>query len=155
MLAALSSLPSLESLFQSQAATTTDALGNIFDAAGNHIGVKPGSIADVGTVGTPNATTSQSGSGVPVTQQSPTRATGASNYLSTLESWAASLVERSTEPAKGVSLEDIVLMVLGVLLIAAALMAMVFSFKETQSLVRSTVKTARGAADKAVVAAIT
>ncbi len=43
-------LPTLETLplmFQQ----TTDQLGNIFDAAGNHIGVQVGSVADVGSKG--------------------------------------------------------------------------------------------------------
>lgn len=139
-LAALPSLPSLSSFTQGAAQTTTDTLGNIFDAAGQHIGVVPGSIADVGTVGNPNAKTSQSSSGVPKTNASPTRA---SDYLKALEEWAANLVSRSDEPdTSGVTLEDIVFILLGVLLIAAAL----FSFRTTQTFVKEFSKSAAKAA---------
>jgi LPXTG-motif cell wall-anchored protein len=71
---------------------------------------------------------------------------GAIGSLVALEKWAAGIVTRSTAPTTGISLEDIVLIVLGILLVAGAL----FSFKQTKNVVQTITKNARGAADKAV-----
>jgi hypothetical protein len=104
--------------------------------------VKPGSIADVGTPGNRTASSSQTSSGVPKTDASPTRA---SDYLRTLEEWAANLVSHQDDESAGhvgITLEDIVFVILGLLLIAAAL----FSFKTTQTFAKEFSKSAMKAA---------
>ena len=68
--------------------------------------------------------------------------------LGTLAKWAAALVSSPTE-ATGLSLEDILFVVIGLVLIAAAF----FTFHETQSVIQKATKTVRGAADKAVMTA--
>jgi hypothetical protein len=63
--------------------------------------------------------------------------------LGTLAKWAAALVSSPTETT-GLSLEDILFIVVGLVLIAAAF----FTFHETQSVIKQATRTARGAADK-------
>lgn len=157
----MASLPSLPSLsgFLTQPATTSlptsvvppggysDASGHIYNSEGIYVGNLPSPL-------TAAPATSQSTASTPKTDTSPTVASSGTNYLQTLEQWAANLVDRNTQPSKDISLEDIVLIVLGVLLVGAALVAMVFTFNETQRLVKSATKTARGAADAAIVGAV-
>lgn len=60
-----------------------------------------------------------------------------------LAEWASALVSSPTE-ATGLSLEDILFIVVGLVLLAAAF----FTFHETQSVIKQATRTARGAADK-------
>ena len=176
---ALAALPSLDSLLQAAAQQYTDTLGNIFNSDGYHIGVVPGSVADKGTSGTrttpaispapsstapitasqtvsaaaqaPAATSSPSSS-----QTSPGILQQAKNMLS-WGSWAGAIVNRQDNPDEGftgVSLEDLIFIAVGLILLAAAVGSFVFTFNETKSISKTIVKTARGAADAKLAAAL-
>jgi hypothetical protein len=126
---------------------TVDALGNIFDAAGNHIGVKPGSIADIGTPNRGTAT-SQTSSGVPTTNASPTQA---NDWRAKLQGYFDSLSH--SDPGTHL-LEDAIFIVLGLLLVAGAIFSFVFTFKQTQQVVKAATGKARGALDAKVAEAL-
>ena len=114
---------------------STDSLGNIFNQAGQHVGVVPGSAADIGSGGTistpttgvaataPSARESALGLGAGGTAQVITNPGGLANSVTT---WLGSHVE------------DAVFVVIGLILLAAA----VFSFKGVQTTVISTAKKA-------------
>lgn len=110
-----------------------DGVGNIWDAAGQYIGNAKSKIL------TPSTSSSSTG-----TSSSP---------LATLEEWAAGIVSRK-QLAPGLApglmtLEDIVLIVIGLMLIGAA----VFTFRETQQVVKQVTRTVRSTADRAITAA--
>jgi hypothetical protein len=172
---ALAALPTLDHLLQTAAQQYTDTLGNIFNSDGYHVGVIPGSVADVGTSGkrtSPTLSPAPS-SPAPVTASqtasaaakeasssssggSPT-SPGVMSSLGSLSSWAAALVSRkdNTESGfAGVSLEDIIFIAVGLILLAAAVGSFVFTFNETKSISKTIVKTARGAADAKLAAAL-
>lgn len=113
-----------------------DSLGNIWNKAGQYIGnVKS------------QSTTAQSPPVSPGPSSPPP--TASTDYLKTLEKWAAGLVSDQTTGG-GLSLEDLILIVLGLMLIGAA----VFTFRDTQNVVKTITKTARGAADTKLAAAL-
>jgi hypothetical protein len=122
-------LPSLDSLYEQAVQTSTDTLGNIFNADGIHSGVVPGSVADIGTTGTSTAAAPASSS-IPLTLAS------SSNSGSSMLK-AASDVGNKVKTAiwKGYfgvgSLEDFICIILGLILIAASL----YSFRPVQEVV--------------------
>ena len=71
--------------------------------------------------------------------------TPTAGYLSQLEQWAAGLVNKATVPSTGLSLEDIIFILVGLILVAAA----VFSFKGAQTVVQTVSRTASKAAEAA------
>lgn len=173
---ALAALPTLDSLVQAAAQQYTDTLGNIFNSDGWHIGVVPGSVADVGTSGTRTtpAISPAPSSPAPITAsqtasaaaqaaaptssaaKSPGLLDQAKNLLS-WGSWAGAVVNRQDNPDEGftgVSLEDLVFIAVGLILLAAAVGSFVFTFNETKSISKTIVKTARGAADAKLAAAL-
>jgi hypothetical protein len=173
---ALAALPSLDSLLQAAAQQYTDTLGNIFNSDGYHVGVVPGSIADVGKTGTRTtpAISPAPSSPAPITAsqtasaaaqaatptssaaKSPGLLDQAKNLLS-WGSWAGAVVNRQDNPDEGftgVSLEDLVFIAVGLILLAAAVGSFVFTFNETKSVSKTIVKTARGAADAKLAAAL-
>jgi hypothetical protein len=173
---ALAALPSLDSLVQAAAQQYTDTLGNIFNSDGYHIGVIPGSVADKGVSGqrTSPAISPAPSSPAPITASqtasaaaqasaptsSAAKSTGildqAKNLLS-WGSWAGAVVNRQDNPDEGftgVSLEDLVFIAVGLILLAAAVGSFVFTFNETKSVSKTIVKTARGAADAKLAAAL-
>jgi hypothetical protein len=114
---------------------STDSLGNIFDANGAHIGVVTGSQADVGSSGVPSAATVTPAAAAPTARESalglgagatPSVATSPGGLSNSVTQWIGSHVE------------DAVFVVIGLILIAAA----VFSFKGVQDAAVSTAKTA-------------
>ena len=94
-----------------------------------------------------NATVNTPGAAAPASSSA--SSSGLYGSLGTLAKWAAALVSSPTEKT-GLSLEDILFVVIGLVLIAAAF----FTFHETQSVIQKATKTVRGAADKAVLAAV-
>ena len=176
---ALAALPTLDSLVQAAAQQYTDTLGNIFNSDGYHIGVIPGSVADKGVSGqrTSPAISPAPSSPAPITasqtasaaaqaaaptssasssQTSPGVWEQAKNLLS-WGSWAGAVVNRQDNPDEGftgVSLEDLVFIAVGLILLAAAVGSFVFTFNETKSVSKTIVKTARGAADAKLAAAL-
>jgi hypothetical protein len=135
-------LPALGSAsFAFEQSTHTDGMGNVFDAAGNHIGVEPGSAADVGSksklpqlpplpsissMSPPSTDPNDSLDSLPGSQIYK----AAKNAVNAVKVWAA------------LSLEDYAFMALGILLIGAAL----FSFKETRTVIETAAKAAGKAA---------
>lgn len=173
---ALAALPSLDSLVQAAAQQYTDTLGNIFNSDGYHVGVIPGSVADKGVSGqrTSPAISPAPSSPAPITasqtasaaaqESTPTSSAAkspgildqAKNLLS-WGSWAGAVVNRQDNPDEGftgVSLEDLVFIAVGLILLAAAVGSFVFTFNETKSVSKTIVKTARGAADAKLAAAL-
>lgn len=61
--------------------------------------------------------------------------------------WAADLVNRDKPPHGGVSLEDIVLILLGLILLASAVVGLIFTFDATKQTAKTITKTARGVVD--------
>jgi len=96
--------------------------------------------------GTPTTTaassTTQAATSSPGLISSVTQSIGA---LAKLEQWASNLVTRTTTPNTGITLEDIVFVIVGLILIGAA----VFSFKGTQTVIDTVTKTASKAAEVA------
>lgn len=132
--------------------TTQDSLGNIFDAAGNHVGVVPGSQADLGTSGLPALPSLPA---LPTMAQIGAAASSATNAIGNAAQAAGNAVNNLGTAAItplskwfGISLEDVVFIALGLILIAAA----VFSFKETAPYARAAAKTATEAIGGAVAA---
>jgi hypothetical protein len=173
---ALAALPSLDSLVQAAAQQYTDTLGNIFNSDGYHIGVIPGSVADKGVSGqrTSPAISPAPSSPAPITAsqtasaaaQAPAPTSSAAKSPGLLDqaknllswgSWAGAVVNRQDNPDEGfsgVSLEDLVFIAVGLILLAAAVGSFVFTFNETKSVSKTIVKTARGAADAKLAAAL-
>lgn len=127
-----------------QGVTTT--LGNIIDpATGNQIGVVPGSVADVGTGGTtlpglPSLPSlPQIGQAV---QQAGATAAAAVKKAAQAITGGASSASSPVATWFGIDLEDVVFVVLGIILIAAA----AFSFKPVQDATRRVTETATKAA---------
>jgi hypothetical protein len=99
-----------------------DTAGNLWNEAGDYMGNVSSSPA---APATPAASSSTLGAAAKLTQ------------------WAAGLVSRSTAPGTGISLEDIVFIVLGLMMMGAAL----FTFEQTKTVVKNvtdTVKTGAG-----------
>jgi hypothetical protein len=113
--------------------------GNVYNSTGSLLGNMnktpssqiPSSPAAAGTAG----------AGVKYPTGSPT--------LDSLEEWASGLVQR-TPLGHWITLEDLVFIVLGLLLLAAAF----FSFRQTQTVIKSSVKNVRGAIDTKAAAAL-
>jgi hypothetical protein len=177
---ALAALPSLNSLLEAAAQQYTDSMGNIFNSEGWHVGSVPGSQADVGTNGfrvTPSLspapsspaplTASQTTSGAAKAASSSSSSPSSPSSPSLLDSakkmfswatWAGDIVSRQDNPDAGftgISLEDLIFIVVGLILLAAAVGSFVFTFKETKSVGQTIIKTARGAADAKLAAALT
>lgn len=176
---ALAALPSLDSLLQAAAQQYTDTLGNIFNSDGYHIGVVPGSVADRGSSGTrttpaispaPSSTapitrsqTASAAAQAPAATSSPSSSQTKPDILQQAKnmlswgSWAGAIVNRKDNPDEGftgVSLEDLIFIAVGLILLAAAVGSFVFTFNETKSISKTIVKTARGAADAKLAAAL-
>jgi hypothetical protein len=119
-----------------------DSVGNIWSEAGQYLGnvatifdnTQTPSPVPAPTVPSTSTTAKTSGSS---TSTSP----GSGSALATLAKWAAGIVTGS----KGLDLEDMVFIVLGLMLVGAA----VFSFKETQTVVQNVTKGASKAAELA------
>jgi hypothetical protein len=137
-LAPISSIYS-DSIFSDVANQTTDALGNIFDAAGNHVGVVPGSRADLGTIGKTPA--------IAATPVTPT--TNAIGILQAPDlSSLGTAIKSKMDGAKvsnwlqkaffGIDLEDGLFILVGLLLIAAGL----YGFSAVREVVNTAVATA-------------
>lgn len=153
MFNAIPTLPTLPAL---QGAQTTDNLGNIFDQAGNHIGVVAGSAADIGSVGTVGKPSSNQTSSTPKTTN-PT--IGAGDVIGGIVSGITGGIVPPT--AGGAILHPIdtatsfiftsrlIFLVIGLLLVGAGL----FQFKTTQTVINTGTKVAKGGAKLA--AAIT
>lgn len=103
-----------------------DQFGNILDAAGKQIGVVPNSVADVGTTGTPVSTAPKSGI-----------AGWLNKGMNALDSvTGAPNADNPTGGQKsvlGIHLQDVVVIIVGIILIAAGL----FSFKQTQTIIQT------------------
>lgn len=122
---------------------TTDAMGNIFNANGQHIGVKPGSQADVGGTGyavTPTGSTAPTASAAAGTGSDLTAipsnpgAAAAAGVGSSTSSGIWSKLLSFARKATGIdAVENIVFVLLGLLLIAAG----IFSFKPVRDTVVS------------------
>ena len=177
---ALAALPTLDSLMQAAAQQYTDTLGNIFNSDGWHIGVVPGSVADVGTSGkrtTPSlspapsspapitasqtaSAAAQASTAAPSSTSSPATSPGlldSAKKLFSWATWAGDVVSRQDNPESGftgISLEDLIFIAVGLILLAAAVGSFVFTFNETKSVSKTIVKTARGAADAKLAAAL-
>jgi hypothetical protein len=129
--------------FEAQAlGGATDQNGNIFNANGDHVGVVPGSIADIGSKGaavTPTSTSSSAASSpaagsdlTAITAATPTGAGGAGSGI-----WAKLL--DFARKATGIdAVENIVFIVLGIIIVAAG----VFSFKPLRDTVVTVAKAA-------------
>ena len=123
--------------FEAEATQTIDQYGNIFNANGQHIGVKPGSQADVGSAGVPySASTSAAPTAAAPTSPMPgmypaaaaAPATSGSSTSSAIWSKLSGLLRKIT----GVdAVENITFIVVGLILIAAG----VFSFKPVRDTV--------------------
>jgi hypothetical protein len=77
--------------------------------------------------------------------------------LGSLASWASGLVNRKDNPDEGfsgISLEDLVFIAVGLILLAAAVGSFVFTFNQTKSVGKTIIKTARGAADAKLAATL-
>jgi hypothetical protein len=122
-----------------------DSQGNMWNSGGQYIGQltgtpapttpAPGPAATVSSPSSPAAAASSSGSGT------------SSGAIGTLAKWAAGLVT-GTSSGSGFTLEDFVLIVLGLLLIAAA----IFGFKGTQEAIQNVSRGATKAAETAAAA---
>ena len=125
-----------------------DAAGNLWNEAGQYIGQvtatgpqmsgTPTPLTVAGTAATPAASSSTSTGIVSGLAQS-------IGSLAKLEQWASNLVTRNTAPNTGITLEDIVFVVVGLILIGAA----VFSFKGTQTVIDTVSRTAAKASEVA------
>jgi LPXTG-motif cell wall-anchored protein len=138
------SLPSLPPITAPVALPSGDAghldaaTGDVFNQAGEWLGnLNKTALANMPS--SPATASSPAAAGKPASSGA-----GALTALVTLEKWAAGLVSRSSEPNTGLSLEDIVFIVLGLLMLAGAL----FTFKETKTTVQNITRSARGAVDK-------
>lgn len=122
-----------------------DSVGNIWNEAGQYIGNAANGLENALNPPTPAAAVGgipnqPSGAVGPQTKQSK----GAIASAVALEEWAAGIVSR-TSTGTGLSLEDIVFILLGLLLVAAA----VFSFKETRTAISNVTDTVTKGAGKA------
>ena len=125
----LTDIPSARPISQTPGATVPGVLGSLAQPVDWLTGW-----GNSATVNTPGATA-----------PTPSSASSSGLYgsLGTLAKWAAALVSSPTETT-GLTLEDILFIVVGLVLIAAAF----FTFHETQSVIQKATKTVRGAADK-------
>lgn len=104
-----------------------DQFGNILNAAGQQIGVVPNSVADVGTAGAPTPPTApQSGilGWLNKGMNALDSVTGAPN---------ADNPSGGQKSVLGIHLQDLVVIIVGIILIAAGL----FSFKQTQTIIQT------------------
>jgi hypothetical protein len=108
-----------------QPGNTQDSLGNIFNSAGQHIGVVPGSVADLGSKGVTPAQPSSSASAI----WSGLNSAGSSVW-SGLNAAGSAIWGTSKAPYSESVVENVVFIVIGLVLIAAA----VFSFKPSHDL---------------------
>lgn len=110
-----------------------DGMGNMTSpTTGNLIAVAPGSQADIGTSGTPTPAT---------VATTPTASTASSGITGLI----AKVANATSSSIFGISLEDIVFILVGLILIAAG----VFSFKSTGSVINVVTKGAKKAAEVA------
>jgi hypothetical protein len=133
-----------------QGADAPDMFDNLWiklaDLTGNPTTAPASSPIATATTAAPTTTAAPSS-----TTAAPSSGGGLLSNLAKLEQWAADLVTRQPDPQSsggaGLSLEDLVFITLGVLLIAAAAFSFVFTLKETQNVVKGATKAARGAVD--------
>jgi hypothetical protein len=122
--------------FEAQAlGGTTDQNGNIFNANGDHVGVVPGSVADIGSKGavvTPTSTSS-----TPAAGSGSTGGSGATPTSSGTGSAIWANVLDFARKATGIdTIENMVFILVGLILIAAG----VFSFKPARDVVMGVAK---------------
>jgi hypothetical protein len=157
----LASLPDLNTVYSSAVESASTALASNQPDMFDNLWVK---LANITGNPTPAPTTTAAPA-IAAAPSSPTTnpaaapasspsSRGVLGNLAQLEQWAADLVTRQPDQGGGLSLEDLVFIVLGVLLIAAAVFSFVFTFNQTQQVVKSGVKAARGAVDAKVAAAL-
>lgn len=112
---------------------TLDQFGNMLNASGNSVGVIPGSVADVGTGGTTTA---------PATTSTTTASSSDGVFAGILNSLANKaglpMVTSASSASSFLSshLEDAVVIIVGLILIAAGL----FAFKTTQTVINTASK---------------
>jgi hypothetical protein len=123
-----------------------DAAGNLWNEAGQYIGKMTSSGPQMSGTPTPLTTAGTAASSSTGTSTGIIAGVAQSiGALAKLEQWASNLVTRSTTPNTGITLEDIVFVVVGLILIGAA----VFSFKGTQTVINTAAKTAAKASEVA------
>jgi hypothetical protein len=127
----LTDIPSARPISQAPGATVPPGLGSLANPVDWLTGW-----GNTATATTPGATASPSSSA---------SSSGLWSSLGKLAQWASALVS-SANPAEplGLSLEDLLFVVVGLVLIAAAF----FTFHETQQVLKKATRAARGAADK-------
>lgn len=137
----LAPIPSIfsDSIYSDIANQTHDAMGNIFDAAGTHVGVVPGSQADLGTTGAipPIAAPPAAPTTNPIASimQAPD--------LSTLGSKIKAKISPNWQKLIfGIDLEDGLFIVIGLLLIAAGLYGFSTVRDASNEFVKAAVKSA-------------
>lgn len=123
---------------------SVDAAGNLWNEAGQYIGQMGVNGPVLAGMPTSGSTITTGGTSAPPPAAAPAAASGSSssattNYLAIIEKWLANLV------TGGVSLEDIIFVVIGLMLLAAG----VFSFRGTQTVIKTAAKTAGHAAELA------
>ena len=159
MFNALPTLPTLPTL---QGAQTTDSLGNIFDQAGNHIGVVAGSVADIGSTGTVGKPSSNQTTSTPRTpdwgalqdwsKTHPYGGQGSADTSNPIEQAkkATNAILHPVDTAESfIFTSRLIFLVIGLLLVGAGL----FQFRATQTVIDTGTKVAKGGAKLA--AAIT
>jgi hypothetical protein len=154
-------LPSLDSLLQSSSAMFQDAR----NAAGQVLAIDPKTgkpIPDPYSTQPPLTTTVNKDSSTGVVdktkqvvkdvlgQTGVDAAAGANSFWK----WAAGVVDRNEPPHNGVTLEDMALIVLGLIMLAAAGIGLMFTFDATKKAAKTITKTARGSLDAKMAAAL-
>ena len=137
-MSALGTLPALPSLGQN----TVDAYGNIIAPNGMQVGVVPGSVADVGSGGT-----------LPTSSTTSAPASSSSSILNYLNpAYVGTKVANALGAnVTNLSIEDYIFIVLGLIVIIAG----VFGFDKTQTVIQSAGNTVAGAVKKGAEVAAT
>ncbi len=133
--------------FEDQAlGQTTDSLGNIFNANGQHVGVVPGSVADIGSKGAvvpPTSTSSSPASATTNDVLSTSTAAGVpyGGQLPTAKGMWAKLLKVASD-ATGISeVENMIFIAVGLILVAGG----VFSFRPARDVIVGVAKGAMAA----------
>jgi hypothetical protein len=137
--------PTIPTTLSTGVQANMDSLGNLWNSAGQYIGNMTAISSGLSPMPTPAPSPSAATSAANTTPSSATPSpSAASSPLATLEKWAAALVDRGTTKG-GITLEDMVLIVIGLMLVGAA----VFTFKDSQTVIKNVTKTASKAAELA------
>jgi hypothetical protein len=141
----------LNNPFEDQAlGQTTDSYGNIFNANGQQIGVKPGSQADLGTKGVPVTPTAPDSSPatspmpgmVPADPAAQTPADSTSIWSTIGNFFKGNAAHMLASATGALFVEDVVFIIVGLILVAGA----VFSFKPARDVA---IKVGKGVAEGA------